>query len=310
MTAVARVGAQAKLNLFLRVLARETSGYHQIETLFCRLALADDVTVRVGTRTRSLECTGAIPSEGLGPVEQNLAWRAAVAYAEMASWPDGFAIEIEKRIPVGGGLGGGSADAGAVLRAFEALSPSPLGHDRVLELAASIGADVPFLASDAALALAWGRGERMLALKPLSEAPVILLAFRQGVSTKEAYEWLAESRRIVRPMTASIIPRRTLSRWEGISALAHNDFEPVVRARHALVDEVLTRFRGDDGRELFGDGRLVMMSGSGATVFVVPDRALGDHIAFEVRAPNDDVRWIPTHTASTVVPVELDQYDS
>src|SRR3982751_6289548 len=136
MTRVARVRAQAKINLFLRVLARESSGYHQIETLFCRLALGDDVTVRVGVRGRSLDCNGALPSEGLGPVEQNLAWRAAVAYADAASWPIDFAIEIEKRIPVGGGLGGGSADAGAVLRALDALAPSPLAPQALLDIAA------------------------------------------------------------------------------------------------------------------------------------------------------------------------------
>jgi 4-diphosphocytidyl-2-C-methyl-D-erythritol kinase len=74
----ARTVAQAKVNLFLRVLAREADGYHQLETLFCRLELGDDVTVRVGVGGRSLDCTGdGLPPDGLGPVEQNLAWRAA-----------------------------------------------------------------------------------------------------------------------------------------------------------------------------------------------------------------------------------------
>src|SRR5262245_8589530 len=113
----ARTLAQAKVNLFLRVLAREANGYHQLETLFCRLELGDDVAVRVGVGGRSLDCTGGVlPPDGLGPVERNLAWRAAVMYAEATGWPNDWAIEIAKRIPVGGGLGGGSADAGAVLR--------------------------------------------------------------------------------------------------------------------------------------------------------------------------------------------------
>src|SRR3954469_9617117 len=85
---VARTIAQAKLNLFLRVLAREASGYHQIETLFCRLDLGDDVVVRTDVRGRSLSCSGdVIPAEGLGPVERNLAWRAAEAYADATGWP-------------------------------------------------------------------------------------------------------------------------------------------------------------------------------------------------------------------------------
>src|SRR5207253_289491 len=80
-----------------------------------------------------------------GPTERNLAWRAALAYADATGWPNGFAIEIEKRLPVGGGLGGGSADAGAVLRCLNALAPSPLGVSALLSIAAPLGADVPFL---------------------------------------------------------------------------------------------------------------------------------------------------------------------
>ena len=131
----ARVAAQAKINLMLRVLAREALGYHQIETLFCRLALADDVVVRVTPGARTLDCRGA----GVGPTERNLAYRAALAYAEARGWPDGFAIEIDKHIPVGGGLGGGSADAAAVLRALAALDPAPMSPDGLVTLAGHPG---------------------------------------------------------------------------------------------------------------------------------------------------------------------------
>src|SRR5688572_27908453 len=163
MTAVARVRAQAKVNLILRILAREASGYHGLETLFARLDLADEVTVRVGARGRAVDCRGA----DVGPPEANLALRAGEAFAEAAGWPAGFAVEIEKHIPVGGGLGGGSADAGAVLRALNALAPAPIPRETLLAIAGRLGADVPFLTDDAPLALAWGRGERMLALPAL-----------------------------------------------------------------------------------------------------------------------------------------------
>src|SRR6476620_6036955 len=164
----ARVAAWATLNLALRLLARAASGFHDLETLFCRIALADDVIVRVGEGSeRSLSCTGdALPEGGLGAPEANLAWRAAEAYAAFDNWPRGFAIEIEKRIPVGGGLGGGSADAGAVLRALDALSPSPLGF-RLAELGAELGSDVPFLTLESPYALAWSRGERLMPLPTL-----------------------------------------------------------------------------------------------------------------------------------------------
>jgi len=136
MTSSARVVAQAKVNLVLRVLAREAGGYHSIETVFLRLDLGDDVEVRIAASGRSLTCTGpAMPEAGLGPVEKNLAYRAAALYQEASGWPAGFAIEIGKRIPVGAGLGGGSADAGAVLRCLDALAPRPLGR-HLVEIAA------------------------------------------------------------------------------------------------------------------------------------------------------------------------------
>ena len=147
MSRIARVAAQAKVNLLLRVLAREDSGYHGIETIFLRLSLADDVVVRVGEdiRGRSLDCDGdAIPEGGLGPAEDNLAYRAACAYGDATGWPSTFAIEVTKKIATGAGLGGGSADAGAVLRALDVMSPSPLGK-RLAELAPSLGADVAFM---------------------------------------------------------------------------------------------------------------------------------------------------------------------
>src|ERR671937_1623495 len=141
----ARVMAQAKVNIFLLVGGVDDSGYHVLATLFQRIDLADEVVVRVGgpSRSRSLDCSGPqLPRDGLGPVEKNLAFRAALAYADRTGWPRGFAVELTKNIPVGGGLGGGSADAGAVLRALEVLSPRPVGPQAIQDLAASLGADV------------------------------------------------------------------------------------------------------------------------------------------------------------------------
>ena len=119
------VRAQAKVNLRLRVLARESSGFHQLETLFLRLELADTVRVRRTPGPRTLDVGGDMDLSPLGPAESNLAWRAADAYLAESGMNGGFAIEIEKRIPIAGGLGGGSADAGAVLRALDARGALP-----------------------------------------------------------------------------------------------------------------------------------------------------------------------------------------
>lgn len=265
----ARVVAQAKVNLFLRIVAREASGYHQLETLFQRLDVGDDVVVRVGGRGRTLDCRGA----DVGPVERNLAWRAALAYADATGWPGDFAIEVDKRIPVGGGLGGGSADAGAVLRCLDALAPDALGSECLLALGASLGADVPFLTSEAPLALAWGRGERMLALPPLPSRVVVLWTSAEGVATADAYRWLAESRAGAAAPPPRVLDLATLATWSGVGELAENDFEPVVATRVPAIDarlgtlRLLQRDAEDQG--------FALLAGSGATVFAVSDGRLG-----------------------------------
>jgi len=263
----ARVAAYAKINLALRILAREASGFHDLETLFCRIALADDVVVRVGDSTdRALSCTGeALPEEGLGAPEENLAWRAAAAYAEHDNWPRGFTIEIEKRIPVGGGLGGGSADAGAVLRALNALNPRPLPSAELLAIAGTLGADVPFLTSDAPLALGWGRGDRMLALPALPVRDVALVLPPHPVNTAEAYGWLAASRASLsgQPHRAALHPLAAVTTWDGVARLSTNDFEPIVFEQRAELAKIYERLGAVEGVAV------ARMSGSGSTLFAL-----------------------------------------
>jgi 4-diphosphocytidyl-2-C-methyl-D-erythritol kinase len=293
MTRGARVTAQAKVNLILHVLAREASGYHGIESVLLRLDLGDDVRVRTASG-RSLECAGpAVPSGGLGPVETNLAYRAAVSYAEATGWPAGFEIEIVKHIPVGAGLGGGSADAGAVLRALDVLSPSPLGR-RLIELASPLGADVPFLTIESPMALAWGRGERLLPLPPLDPRSVVLVIPDFTIATAAAYSWLAGDRGSYVP-TAGLLPLESLGTWEAIAAMAENDFQAVVGRRHPVIDELVDELA-------VAGASLSMLSGSGSVVFGVFDFA-PDLSAMNRRA---GVTTMSTRTSERVVRVEVE----
>jgi 4-diphosphocytidyl-2-C-methyl-D-erythritol kinase len=294
-----RVAAQAKVNLRLRILARETSGYHQLETLFLRLVLADDLLVRATSGARSLDVDGEIDPRLLGAPERNLAWRAADAYAAATGWPAGFAIELTKRIPVGGGLGGGSADAGAVLRALEAMSPAPIGEPALLAIAARLGADVAFLASSSAFALAWGRGERLLGLGAPEERELLLVLPPFAVNTGEAYGWLAAARDAggAEGDASGALDARTLGDWTTIARLAINDFEPVVAARHPMIERVLTRLR-----EL--GCAPAMMSGSGSSLFgVLPRSASVDVPRFDGELGGLAPRVLRTRTAVTVAPV-------
>ena len=319
----ASVVAQAKLNLFLRILAREDTGYHQLETLFQRLELGDDVRVRVGMPGRSLDCRGA----DVGPTEQNLAWRAALAYADAAGWPGGFAIEIDKRVPVGGGLGGGSADAGAVLRCLDALAPRPLGQRALLGLAAGLGADVPFLTAESPLALAWGRGDRMLALPPLSPRRVHLALFAEGVPTGPAFGALAARRARGEGRPGPIVWRpERLATWDDVALVATNDFEDVVLPLREDVAGVRDMFAEVVRRvDALHDGSaadvpapepgdrtpIALMSGSGATVFLLTPLA-GVGLEFDVRPPDDlpdeedaGVTIVETRTAGRVAAVSV-----
>lgn len=300
MTRTARVAAQAKINLLLRVLARESSGFHSIETIFLRLGLTDDIVVRVGDAIhgRTLDCGGKLPDGGLGDTKDNLAYRAACAYAEATGWPSTFAIELTKDIPTGAGLGGGSADAGAVLRALDALAPSPLGR-RLVELAPALGADVAFMTIDSPTALAWGRGERLLPLPALAPRPVVVVIPSFAVSTKDAYGWLAHDRGTYESRAALLTPTE-LDTWEGIAAIAVNDFEPVVSRRHPAVAAYVEAMRGAGALP-------AMMSGSGSAVFGVfadPQSALiGVVTATQARA-EESARGVVVWTAERVERVE------
>ena len=333
----ARVRAQAKVNLFLRILAREETGYHQLETLFQRLDLADDVQIRVGddVRGRSLDVAGG-DADALGPTERNLAWRAAVAFAEATGWPDAFAIELTKAIPVGGGLGGGSADAGAVLRCLNAMAPDPLHASDLFAIAGALGADVPFLTAEAPLALAWGRGDRMLALPPLPVRRAHLAVFAEGVVTADAYAALAAVRGTrSTPVRPILWTADRLTRWDDVALIAVNDFEAAVFPEREDIVGVRQLFGDvareverrnldpdDDDRAAFdaalddaptpdaavGDSApIALMSGSGATVVLLTPLS-GVTVGLEVNAPPGAVgvpaiRVVETRTADRVAAV-------
>jgi 4-diphosphocytidyl-2-C-methyl-D-erythritol kinase len=290
-----RTLAQAKINLSLRVLGREPDGFHSIETVFLRLDLGDDVRLHIRAKARTLRC-GVMRDQ---PQEENLAYRAATLFADETGWPGGFEIVIKKRIPIGGGLGGGSADAAAVLRILNRLSPNPLKTHALLSLAGRLGSDVPFLASDFVMALGWGRGEKLLKLPPLPSRDVQLFSPPFGMDTAEAYALLDSSRgsapRAVPELTAEMF-----GDWQSAARRSINDFEAVIRPRWPAIDALMAR----------GDryGLFYRMSGSGSTVFKVPGiytrLVEGSRELPPLQLP-EGTKVIVTRTAESVVPVEL-----
>lgn len=296
---VARVLAQAKINLHLRVGPREPTGYHQILTVFQRIDLADEVVVRVGGSVRSLDCAGPrLSAGGLGAPEANLAYRAAVAYAEHADWLRGFAIELTKNIPVGGGLGGGSADAGAVLRLLDGLAPEPLDWERLADIAGLLGADVSFLASPNVLALGTGMGERLAPLDSLPVRDVLLAIPDFAISTPDAYRWLDEAgggslTPLSLPPDTAVFGMVGTESWDAMSDTSHNDFEAALEPRFPKLRELR------EGFDAIG-ARIARLSGSGSTVFAVFDGSPPDTTAVAT-----DAFVIATRTSARVVQVEV-----
>lgn len=248
--------AHAKVNLFLRVFGKDASGFHGIETVFCLLELSD--TIRV-TRIDS-GITIDVDGQDSGPDDDNLAVRAARAALDSMGNPFGVHIELTKAIPVGGGLGGGSADAAATLHCVNALGDKRLASHELLRIASGIGSDVPFLVTGTPMALAWNRGERLFALQPPATKPVVLLTPSFGMNTAEAYKLLDRTGGGGRgPVRLS---QDSFGTWGDIARLGGNDFEGVVFGKHPRLKDLFF--------QLANTGPLLArMSGSGSTVYGV-----------------------------------------
>lgn len=175
--------ARAKVNLGLAVTGRRPDGYHALHTVFATLDLADRVTLAKREKGITLSVLGPYPLPAGG---ENLAYRAAEAYLAAAGWPGGVGIRLEKTIPPGAGLGGGSADAAAVLRGLARLYPAPVDP---AALARKLGADVPFLLKGG-LAEARGVGEVIQPLRPL-KAHLVLIKPPLAVPTARVYAALS-----------------------------------------------------------------------------------------------------------------------
>ena len=238
-----RVAAHAKVNLFLRILAREApAGFHQIETAFALLELADELVV---TRTGS-GVTLTVHDADPGPAEENLAVRGARAVLEATGYKFGVALELTKRIPVRAGLGGGSSDAAAALHAVNALADNAVPRHELLHFATRLGADVTFFASGTPAAVAWGRGERLfrIAAPPSAPALVALPSPPVGVATPDAYRWWDEMHAEPAVRGPLVLDADAFAGWGSIGRLGGNDFEIPVFGRHPPLRALYERLAG------------------------------------------------------------------
>ncbi len=224
--------------------------------MFCTLSLAGELELAVGEPGIRLEVSGA----EVGPPERNLAYRAAVAFHEAAGLPGAVEIRLAKRIPAGAGLGGGSSDAAATLLALNEAHGNPLDAATLLRLDAALGSDVPFFVANAPVALAWGRGHRLLAHAGPGSAPALVAMPPSHVSTAAAYARLDVQPAYTPP--AARIDSDALGSWSGLAALASNDFERVVVPDIPELATALQCMRRHGAI-------IAQLTGSGAAVFGV-----------------------------------------
>jgi len=258
------IAAPAKINLCLRVLRRRPDGYHEIESVMQKLAVADLLSLRLQNEGIVLECSD--PDLPVG--EENLVWRAAWLFLEHIGSSGGVGIRLDKRIPIAAGLGGGSSDAAAVLVALNRLFASGLSEDQLAELGVKLGADVPFFVRSAPASLALGIGERLLPVAGLASGYVLLVNPGFAVSTRWVYENLALTSGgnpyILAPNSGALTSGNSgpasFDFNAASTAVFVNDLEAVTIARHPVIAEIK--------QALLGYGaRVAMMSGSGPTVF-------------------------------------------
>lgn len=250
------VPAPAKINVILEVLGRRADGYHDLWSVLLLLDLCDMVAVAPRRRGIHLSVRPPILPEGPG----NLAFRAAEAFFEAwggAKGAGGAAITLRKRIPVGGGLGGGSSDAAAVLAALNAMAGRPLSRERLLELAAGLGSDVPFFFS-AGAAVVTGRGEHVADIPALRPRWVVLAIVGGPVSTAWAYAQMAPGPR--RSPDPTWQAAAAAGQTEALLGMAFNRLEEVVLPARPDLAALKVRLAGLGAAP-------VGLTGTGAALF-------------------------------------------
>lgn len=269
-TEIVHLQAPCKINLRLRILGRRADGYHDLETWMQKLDLYDDLTLQLLSQPGIvLKCNDPeLPDDST-----NLAWKAAAAFFARSRKAKGRGLEIRlrKRIPSGAGLGGGSSDAGAVLRGLNRMFGHEFSERELVDLATPIGADVPFFAVDHSAVLATGVGEVMLPVAPLMGCTFMLVNPGFPVSTKWAFETFA----LTRDSENSIM---SAFRKQEVSTLSLadmcNDLESVTSRKFSEIEHMK--------RQLLDAGASgAMMSGSGPTVFGVFPDDRSDQVALE-----------------------------
>jgi 4-diphosphocytidyl-2-C-methyl-D-erythritol kinase len=288
-----RLQSLAKINLDLRVLHKRADGFHELRTVFQTISLADTIVIEYETARRT-----ALELDDSLAIPDNLILRAARAALDAMKMHAQVRFRLQKRIPMGGGLGGGSSNAAAVLLALPVLARRRIAFDRLLSLGAELGSDVPFFLTGGT-AVAIGRGTEFYSLPEVAAEPMVVVAPGIHVATGLAYAALG------RDLTSPDLSRkindfrlfvRTLADLRSAraaSTLSANDFESAVFRQQPLLKKMWGRLR----KHAAG----ARMTGSGSALFAVfGSKTERDRVAKTLEQDRvfEDCRIVPANLVS------------
>jgi 4-diphosphocytidyl-2-C-methyl-D-erythritol kinase len=275
-----RIPAFAKINLRLDILGKRADGYHELRTIFQTISLHDELRLRASPRPGIRLTILGNATLAAEPIEKNLAYRAVDAVRRELKSHGGVEIELRKRIPAGGGLGGGSSNAGAAMFGYLQLAQKKLSSAQMLGIAASLGADVPFFLLGGR-ALGVNRGDEIYPLQDIPTVPVLVVVPQEiRVPTPDAFRWVhAEPLGLTKPAANSKLFQFCALSWSARGSGLGNDFEGPVFRRHPRLDRIR--------RVLLQRGATeASLAGSGSAVFgIFPSPAMARRAA--VRFPHD-----------------------
>ena len=266
--------AYGKINLTLDVLGLRPDGYHDLKSVMQTVSLYDVVELELGTKAPWSVACG---KEDIPNDERNLAWKAAKVFFDATGKdPDGLTIRIDKRIPSGAGMGGGSADAAAVLRSLNSHYKNPFSVMELADLGAKVGSDVPFCVLGGT-AMAEGRGERLRSLPAMPQCAIVLCKPDFSVSTPVLFRKLDQVSVLQHPDNEKMEDAIRSGNLMEIARNVYNVFDPVVSADHPEIDHIKSVY------DRFG-AIARQMTGSGSVVFaIMPDELCAARAAAELR---------------------------
>jgi 4-diphosphocytidyl-2-C-methyl-D-erythritol kinase len=275
-----RISAFAKINLRLDILGKRPDGFHELRTIFQTISLHDELRLRVSRGSEiTLNVEGNQPLSAQ-PAKKNLVYRAVDALRRELRIRGGVEIRLKKVIPTGRGLGGGSSDAAAALLGYLRLTKQKLAPARLLEVAAALGADVPFFLLGGR-ALGVNKGDEIYPLPHIAKQYILVVSPKEiHVPTPDAYRWLkAKPLALTKPAGTSKLFEFCALSWSAQGGGLSNDFEGPVFRRHPRLDRIK--------RELLQRGAAeASLAGSGSAVFgVFPSPAMARRAA--VGFPHD-----------------------